>query len=91
MGGGVSYATDMDAVDFLQHETSPTWVGVEPATLGYKPTTPPSCQAESLPEPYEIGNLIKDVVELARQIKSEVDSVESSRTAEFPQSGAENG
>ncbi|GFV51457.1 hypothetical protein TNCV_843961 [Trichonephila clavipes] len=25
---------DMDAVNFLHHENSPTWAGVEPATFG---------------------------------------------------------
>ncbi|GFS68517.1 uncharacterized protein TNCV_4584431 [Trichonephila clavipes] len=27
----------MDAVDFLQHENSPTWTGVEPVNLGVLP------------------------------------------------------
>ncbi|GFV99136.1 hypothetical protein TNCV_1511121 [Trichonephila clavipes] len=38
-------------------------------------------------EPDEIGNVIEEVVDLSREINLEMDS---SRTAGFPQSGADN-
>ncbi|GFV99137.1 hypothetical protein TNCV_1511122 [Trichonephila clavipes] len=44
-------------------------------------------QAESMLEPDEIGNVIEEVVDLSREINLEMDS---SRTAGFPQSGADN-
>ncbi|GFY24380.1 hypothetical protein TNCV_1014281 [Trichonephila clavipes] len=54
----------------LGHETTPLRVkgGIEDVS------SEPDSGAESLPEPDEISNLIEEVVNLTRQINTEVDS-----------------